>query len=241
MKNFKLFLIIITGVLIMNNPDFLSAQDLKSNGEVARETRSLASFDNIENDGAVNITLIQADIESVVVEADRNLLPVIITKVKDNKLFISTKEGTEIEKSTKLNVYVSFRDLKKLELNSVGNVSSQNQLKLNNLRIGNNSVGNISLNIDCNELEVENNSVGNTTLSGKVNKANIEMNSVGNLKASELTAQILSIESNAVGNAEVNSEKEIYIIQNGMGNITYRGNAVVKKLEKNGIGNVNKK
>ena len=153
----------------MSGTNFVSAQKLKGDGDVTKETRSVASFDIIENDGVVNITLIQADIESVIVEADRNLLPVIITKVKDNTLFISTKEGAEIEKSTKLNVYVSFRDLKKLELNSVGNLSSQNQLKFNNLEIENNSVGNIDLNLDCNKLNIESNSVGNTVLTGKVN------------------------------------------------------------------------
>lgn len=241
MNQIKLFLIILTGVLIMSNPVFLKAQELKGNGDVAKETRSVASFDIIENDGVLNVILIQADKESVVVEADRNLLPVIITKVNDNKLFISTKEGAKIEKSAKLNVYVTFRDLKELELNSVGNVRSQNQLKLNDIKIENNSVGNINLDIDCNDLSLENNSVGNTALTGKVNNAKIEMNSVGNLKASDLIVQTLKIESNAVGNAEVNSEKEIYITQNGMGNITYSGNAVVKKLEKNGFGNVKKK
>lgn len=123
---------------------------------------------------------------------------------------------------------MSFRDLKKLELNSVGNLSSQNQLKLNNLEIENNSVGNIDLNLDCNKLNIESNSVGNTVLTGKVNDFKIELNSVGNLKAFDFVAQTLNIESNAVGNAEVNSQKEISISQNGMGNITYKGDAIVK-------------
>ena len=224
----------------MSGTNFVSAQKLKGDGDVTKETRSVSSFDILENDGLVNITLIHADIESVIVEADRNLLPVIITKVKDNTLFISTKEGAEIEKSTKLNVYVSFRDLKKLELNSVGNLSSQNQLKLNNLEIENNSVGNIDLNLDCNKLNIESNSVGNTVLTGKVNDFKIELNSVGNLKAFDFVAQTLNIESNAVGNAEVNSQKEISISQNGMGNITYKGDAIVKKLDRSGLGNVRK-
>ncbi len=224
----------------MSGTNFVSAQKLKGDGDVTKETRSVSSFEILENDGVVNITLIQADIESVIVEADRNLLPVIITKVKDNTLFISTKEGAEIEKSTKLNVYVSFRDLKKLELNSVGNLSSQNQLKLNNLEIENNSVGNIDLNLDCNKLNIESNSVGNTVLTGKVNDFKIELNSVGNLKAFDFVAQTLNIESNAVGNAEVNSQKEISISQNGMGNITYKGDAIVKKLDRSGLGNVRK-
>lgn len=81
MKILKHFLIILTGVTIMSGMNFVTAQEIKGNGEVTKETRSVASFDIIENDGVVNITLIQADKESVIVEADRNLLPVIITKV----------------------------------------------------------------------------------------------------------------------------------------------------------------
>lgn len=241
MRNLILFLIILTGVLIMTSENYLQAQDLKFNGNDIKETRSVRSFDVIENNGVVNVFLTQSETESVVVEADRNLLPVIVTEVKDNTLFISTKKDTKIDKSVKLNVYVSFRNLKKLELNSVGNVSSENQLKLKNLSIENNSVGNITLNIDCNELSLENNSVGNTTLTGKVNNAKIELNSVGNLTASDLKAQNLTIVNNAVGNAGVNAEKEIYITQNGMGSITYSGNAEVKKLENNGTGIVRKK
>lgn len=241
MKYSNLFLIILTGLLIMTNVNYLPAQDIKGNGNEIKETRSAGSFDVIENDGVINVFLTQGETESIVVEAARNYLPFIVTEVKDNTLFISMKKGAKIEKSAKLNVYVTFRDLKRIELNSVGNVSSENQLKLKNLTIENNSVGNIRLNIDCNELSIENNSVGNTSLSGNVNNVKIELNSVGNLTASDLKAQNLTIVNNAVGNVNVNAEKEIYITQNGTGNITYSGNAEVKKLEKNGSGNVKKK
>ncbi|HMS63964.1 MAG TPA: head GIN domain-containing protein [Ignavibacteria bacterium] len=216
------------------------AQKISGDGNVVKETRSLTSFNKIESDGVVNVILIQSGSEFAEVETDKNLQQIVVTSVKDNTLTITTKKDSEIENSTKLNVYVNFKDIKSLELNSVGNIKSQGQLKLSKLDIENNSVGNIDLNLDCNTLEIENNSVGNTTLTGNVDNCIVELNSVGNLSAFDLVAQTLVIESNAVGNAEVNSVKEISISQNGMGNIVYKGDAVVKKLEKSGLGNVKK-
>jgi len=240
MKNLKLFALILTGVIFMSTATLINAQEIKGNGNVVQETRSVTSFDKIRSDGVMNITLIQGDADFVIVEADKNLQPVIITKVTDNKLIITTKEDAEIKKSTKLNIYITFKNIDKLELNGVGNVKSQNQLNLKILTIENNSVGNIDLNLDCDKIILENNSVGNAEFSGKVNEFNIELNSVGNLKAFDLTAQTLNIESNAIGNAEITCDKEITITQNGLGNISYKGNAVVKKLDKSGFGNVKK-
>ncbi len=240
MKNLKLFSIILTGVIIMSTVISSFAQKISGDGNVVKETRSLTSFNKIESDGVVNVILIQSGSEFAEVETDKNLQQIVVTSVKDNTLTITTKKDSEIENSTKLNVYVNFKDIKSLELNSVGNIKSQGQLKLSKLDIENNSVGNIDLNLDCNTLEIENNSVGNTTLTGNVDNCIVELNSVGNLSAFDLVAQTLVIESNAVGNAEVNSVKEISISQNGMGNIVYKGDAVVKKLEKSGLGNVKK-
>lgn len=224
----------------MSSANFSFAQKITGDGNVVKETRSLTSFNKIESDGIINVTLVQSGSEFAEVEADKNLQSIVVTEVIDSKLIIRTKKDSQIENSTKLNVYVNFKDIESLVLNSVGNINSKGQLNLNSLVIESNSVGNIDLNIDCKKLYAEVNSVGNTTLTGKVDNCNIELNSVGNLKAFDLVAQKLDIESNALGNAEVNSVKEISISQNGMGNILYKGDAIVKKLEKNGLGNVKK-
>lgn len=240
MKNLKLFSAILSGVIIMSTVNLSVAQKISGDGNVVKETRSLTPFNKIESDGVIYITLIQSSSEFAEVEADKNLQSFIVTEVIGNKLIVRPKKDSQIENSTKLNVYVNFKNIESLELNSVGNINSKGQLNLNSMVIENNSVGNIDLNLVCNKLYLEVNSVGNTTLSGRVEDCDIEINSVGNLSAFDLVAQKLKIESNAVGNAEVNSEKEISISQNGMGNISYKGDAIVKKLEKNGMGNIKK-
>jgi len=240
MKNlFYSFLLLLLSFTFIS-AGTINSQSIYGDGNVVKESRTVSSFDKIEINGVVNVYLKQGSSESAVIEADKNLVPYILTSVKNGTLTISTKEDFNLKKSTKLNVYVTLTNLTDLECNSVGNVKTESKLDLNNVNIENNSVGNIDLELDCNKLTLENNSVGNSTLSGNIDIGNIEHNGVGNIKAFDLKADVLTIESNAVGNAEVSSEREIYIELNGMGNINYKGAAAVKKLEKNGLGNIKK-
>jgi len=240
MKISKLFLVIMSALILTGLPFKLSAQTINGNGNVKEQSRTTGTFNSINVTGIVNVFLSQGETEKITVEADDNLLQYIVTKVKDNSLIIKTSEDVEIQKSAKMNVYVVLKSINELELNGVGNVKSESMLTLGNLDIDNNSVGNLDLNLSCIKLDMEINSVGNVTLTGSVQNVNIEQNGVGNLKAFDLSADILKISNNGVGNSEVNSDKEIYIELNGMGNVSYKGNAVIKEMDVNGFGKVNK-
>lgn len=240
MKKLKLFSLILTLSIIMTSSEISLAQDLKGNGIVEKETRSLSSFNEIEINSVLNVFLKQSDIESVTVESDKNLIPYIKTYVKDGRLIIDVKDKFKLKSSTKLNVYVSLKNLTNLINNSVGNVKSENRLSLSSLNIMNNSVGNLELDLSCNSLNAELNSVGDVTFRGNANNANIQNNGVGNLKAGDMTAEVLLIENNSVGNSTVSASRELYIESNGVGNVLYTGNAELKKSESNGVGKIKK-
>ncbi len=240
MKKLKLFSLILTLSIIMTSSEISLAQDLKGNGIVEKETRSLSSFNEIEINSVLNVFLKQSDNESVTVESDKNLIPYIKTYVKDGRLIIDVKDKFKLKSSTKLNVYVSLKNLTNLINNSVGNVKSENRLNLSSLNIMNNSVGNLELDLSCNSLNAELNSVGDVTFRGNANNANIQNNGVGNLKAGDMTAEVLLIENNSVGNSTVSASRELYIESNGVGNVLYSGNAELKKSESNGVGKIKK-
>ncbi len=239
MKNFKPFLLILAVSISINSSDLL-AQKIIGDGNVTKEVRTIAPFDKIQLDGVMSIFLKQDDVESITVESDKNLLPLIEAKVQNNKLIIGTRKDAGIKKSTKMNVYISFKNIDFLEMNGVGNVQSQNQLKLGELRIINSAVGNLNLDLDCDNFTADINSVGSAKFSGKTRNAVIDHNGVGSIKAFDLLVGILRIQSNGVGDSEVNSENEIYIDVNGVGIVSYKGNATVKALNVNGLGKVKK-
>jgi len=240
MKNLNsLFLALAFTILMITAVD-TQAQKITGDGNVVQETRSVGSFEGIKLEGLVNLILLQGNTESLIVETDKNLLPYVMTVIDNNTLAIGNKKDVNIKKSTKMNVYVTIKDLRKIESNGVGSVKSQGKLNLNELKIYSSGVGNYVLDLNADKLEANINSVGNLTFTGKVSSVNIDNSGVGNVKAFDLSTDILKIESNGVGNSEVSSEKEIYINLNGMGNVSYKGNAVVKEMNVNGMGKVTK-
>lgn len=240
MKNsyLKFFFLSLFIFLLYSSGGF--SQSLKGDGNVVKEIKYVEPFDKIVLNGIVNLFLKQGDNEKVEIETDKNLIPYIEIKSSDKTLEITTGKNADIKSSTKLNAYITLKNINEIELNSVGNLKSTGKLELNDINIESNSIGNIELDIDCNKLILECNSIGNVTLSGNADNVDIQQNSIGNVKAFDLKADKLKIENNSIGNSEVYSDKEIYITLNGTGNISYSGSAAVKKLEKNGIGSVKK-
>lgn len=240
MKNFNLYIPALSIIIILVLSINVKSQEVKGNGNVVKEIRKVDSFSEIVAEGVLSVYLSQGNTESIIVETDKNLQPYVITNVKGNSLIIKNKDKTDIEESTMMNVYVTLKDISKLEISGVGKVETKSQLILNELKIDNNGVGNGKLNLKCNKLVADVNSVGNLSLTGEIENAIIQLNGVGNLKAEDLKTEILRIENNGVGNANVNSNKEIYININGIGNVSYKGNAVVKEMNVSGMGKVTK-
>lgn len=238
MINLKLIVFIV--IFLILNSTLSQSQTVRGDGVVIRENRNIPSFNKIQTGGVLNIFLSQGSIESIVVETDRNLINYVETYVKGEALIIKNKDDVEIKKKTKMNVYITLKDIKKMNIDGVGNVKCQTQLDLATLDLDNNGVGNIQLDLKCDRLKADINSVGGVTLSGRVREVSIDHNGVGNVEAFDLVANILKIHSNGVGNSEVNSEDELYIHLNGIGNVSYKGNAVLKELDIHGRGKVQK-
>ncbi|MDZ4711835.1 MAG: head GIN domain-containing protein [bacterium] len=216
------------------------AQKVKGNGNIIKETKTVSPFTSIKMEGVLNVFLSQGTSENIIVEADQNLMSYIETYVIGSQLVINTKEEVEIKSSTKMNVYVTLVDINSIEISGVGNMITDSKLKLGNLTLVSSGVGDVVLNLDCSNLKADINSVGNVELTGTVRNVEIDNNGVGNVKAFDLMANVLKIQNNGVGNAEVNSAGEIYIDLNGIGNVSYKGDAIVKMLNVNGMGKVKK-
>jgi hypothetical protein len=244
MKTFKEFLgfaTILVTMVLLNSCIFDNSEKVSGNGKVEKQDRDVSSFSKIDASGVFNVYLSQGEKESVVIEADDNLLSLITTRVEDNTLFIEQKEHISIKSAKRKDIYITFKDLSKLKINSVGNIRTSNTLHLKELNLDHSGVGNIQLEFECHKLIAEIHSVGQVTLKGKADYADIKNSSVGNTNASELFVNTLHLQNSSVGNVEVHAEKEVYVNSSGIGNVTIRGNAEVKELSSSGIGKVSKK
>ncbi len=212
-----------------------------SNKDAVLEDRSISSFSKLSIHGVFNLYLSQGDKESLRIEADEQTMDKITTRNEGEQLIIELEEGFELFDRDQINIYLTITELDSFEFEGVGNIKTETVLRLKELNLKGDGVGNTKLELEADRIDAEFNLVGNLTLSGKVETINLENNGLGNLDATDLKSQYMTVESNGIGSVEVYCEKEISITANGIGKLTYSGDAEVKKLDRNGIGKVEKK
>ncbi len=207
---------------------------LEGNGKIVTRDVAVSSFDVLKASGVYELRLLQGNTESVKIEADENLQEYFNVKNEGSKLVIDMEKlkNVNLKMKHKLRVYVSFKKLRQMELNTVGDVASEENLSFENLDMNNRSVGNVSLKMTAQKLDLNNSSVGNISLEGKAQDAVVKNNGVGSLSAGSFVVQTMNIENTGVGNAEVNAEKNLKVKDSFLGKVNNKGKAAVRRMNK---------
>jgi hypothetical protein len=205
---------------------------IEGSGNVVTKDISVQSFDQLEASGVFNVSLTQGDKESVKIEAEDNLQQLFEVKNEGSKLIVSMKKDSHFNSKKKMTVYISFKNLKSMDLKMVGNLSSEGNLNFGDLSLDNKSVGSVELALNAQKIDIKNKSVGNLKLSGKAENAVIRSNSVGSIKAADLVVQTMDIDNDGVGSAEVNAAKELKVKDSFLGKVKNVNTANPKRINK---------
>jgi Putative auto-transporter adhesin, head GIN domain len=235
----KYFLIMACAMLVITLATQAQKDDnnkekprIEGSGNVITKDVTVSSFDALNVSGVFNVLLTQGNKESVKIEADDNLQDLFEVKNEGSTLTIGMKKDVNFNSKTKMKVYVTFKSLKSMDLKTVGNISSDNDLKFGDLKINNKSVGSVDLKMTAQNLDIDNKSVGNVKLGGKADNAVIKNKGVGSMQAADFVVQKMNIENNGVGNAEVNAERELVIKDSFLGKVNNKGKATARRIKK---------
>ena len=209
-------------------------ETIEGNGKLVTKEVPVSAFDVLKAKGVYELKLSQGAKESVKIEADENLQNLFQVRNEGNELVIDMKDlnHKNLKIKNKMRVYVTFKNLKELDLSTVGNVASEEQLAFDDLNMENKSVGNVDLKLTANKIDLKNKSVGNVKLSGKAEDAVFKNSGVGSLEAGSFVVQTMNIENSGVGSARVNAEKDLKVKDSFMGKVENKGKATVRKMNK---------
>ncbi len=235
MKKNHLFVFIALCALLLQ-----SCKDcVTGSGDSVEEERIVTEFSTIDLQCSADVIIkdrILSDKNMVVVKAQANILPMIVTRVIGNKLVIDM-EGC-IMNSNAIEVYVYVNEISEVNLGGSGNIRSENALRGDVMEINLGGSGKIDLKLKTNVAEVSLNGSGNIKLDGNVNKALFEINGSGDIDAASLMCQKVSVSNNGSGDVSVNASLEIDLNLNGSGDIRYSGRAEIIKKNDNGSGEI---
>lgn len=238
MRKFFLLFAVASFVTVVN----VHAQDTKDNdkdkpkiegsGNIITKTVNVQPFDQIDVSGVFSLKLSQGNKEEVKIEADDNLQDLFEVNNDGSKLTIKMKKESSFNSKKGLTVYITFKKLKSMDLQTVGNVSSDNNLSFDDLKIGNKSVGSVDLSLTAQTINLNNKGVGKLKLKGKADNAVIRNKSVGSIDASGFVVQKMDIDNNGIGSAQVNAEKELKVKDSFLGKVSNKGGAPVQRMKK---------
>jgi Putative auto-transporter adhesin, head GIN domain len=186
---------------------------------VRSEPRDVSGFDEVELRGVGNLSIEQADNDSLTVEAEEDVLPKIRTEVENSRLTIGPEPNTTINKTKPINYRLAVKDLNALEVSGSGDVEAEG--------------------IDTDELAVHISGAGDVEISGSADSQDVDLSGSGDYKAEELESKEAKIDVRGSGSATVNVSDELEAEVSGSGSVEYVGDPTINQ-DVSGAGEVRK-
>jgi hypothetical protein len=184
----------------------------------AQETRELPVFTSISTQGAYKLVVTAGQPQSVVVTADEDQLPKLITKVVGDNLVISMPDEKNFKWKDKVSIVIGVAQLNRFQLEGVGN-TTLNQLAGE-------------------EFFLKYQGVGTMTLNGKVQRFTARVEGVGTVNARELDARFVDARLEGIGSAKVRASETLNVKVEGLGSVTYYGNPAHVTKTAEGFGSI---
>ena len=127
---------------------------VSGSGNVITEDRTLDDIDRITVQGSANVVLRQETTQSVSVEADDNIVPIITTEVRGGELFISNSQSYRTRNA--VTVYVAIPSVRSLRVQGSADIVSETSLEGSTLEMSASGSGDIRSEVYYDELTANN-------------------------------------------------------------------------------------
>ena len=207
-------------------------------GKVVNETVKVIGFDQVALDGMGTLIITQGKNESLIIEAEDNVIPHIKTSVQNNKLQISYDNVSTPTPTKPVIFHLSVKNLNSIDVSGAAKMNAVN-LKSDQLNVFLNGAaeGNLT-NLQLKSLILTISGAGNLNASGKADAQTITINGAGEYSAPSLNTSNTTVTINGAGKTTVKVSEMLNAIINGGGEVVYFGNPKLTK-QVNGMGKIN--
>lgn len=199
-------------------------------GQATKQSRQVEAFNGVALSFSGNVQITQAAQQQVVIEADKDVLDIIITEVNGNTLVIKTKNGQWRDLGD-VNVMISMPDITSLSVSGSGDIRSETALKTPEIKVNVSGSGSIYLQqLESPNVEAEITGSGDIKLAGNStdqSRLKTIITGSGSYKGEGLVVGEAHVTITGSGSATVNVLKELDTNITGSGSVMYKGNPLV--------------
>lgn len=231
MKKIIFTLILTPFVLLFSNASF-------ADDRIERDY-DVEDFTNIYLKGPYEVHLRQSNKCSLTIIAKEDYFDRLEVDSDGDELVIDL-EGKNYKKTKSIEVYIQFKDLDKIEITGAVDLTCENQIKTNNLKLEFEGAGNVELNISSDKIISEISGVGNFEIEGETDYHKVEFSGIGNYEAHNLRSKYTIVESNGIGSVKVYASNRFKGEATGIGSIEYYGDPDDVSIDASGLGSVSR-
>lgn len=207
----------------------------------SRQTRQVSGFHGISVTSGIDLYLTQKVSEEVVVEANSEDIDKIITEVEGGilKIYIKEKSWFNFDwKSRPRKVYVSFKDIDKIDASAGADVISENRFKLDELKVDSSSGSDVKLELDARDVRVGSSSGSDISLKGTAVSLQADASSGSDIDAADLQTKNCDASASSGSDVKVNVTETLNASASSGGDVYYSGNPKTKDINESSGGDV---
>jgi hypothetical protein len=202
--------------------DWSETPTVRGSGNTVSETRVVSQFDRVTVSGSGQMLIVQDDQESLTIQADDNLLPLIKSEVLEGQLKIGP-EHVNLSPTKTIHYSLHLKNIKELQL-SGSLAAAARALKADPLFLGISGSGKLQVQkLEAGDLKVQISGSGDIDLGGKVNRQDIHISGSGNYRAGNCESQDAVIHVSGSADATVWVHGALDAQVSGSGDIKYYG------------------
>lgn len=203
-----------------------------SNAAALTETRVIGPFDKLKAGKGINVTLIESDVEKVVIHIVNATPEDVITQLEGKTIVLKMK--TMIKKGVAVQAYVHYKKLTEIHAGGGATIDSDATFTAEKLTVIVGADALIEMDVDVKQLNAEL-TAGRIELTGDADAQQVVANTAARYNCGELKSKEAFVKVNTGGQATVNVSDRISGTAGGGGKIYYTGNpAKVEKTESMG-------
>lgn len=225
-KNTALILMLLSLVMFSSCDD--DHRKVRGEGPTATETRFVRSFDELRLKVDGDVYLTQGPAKEIRIEAQRNILDIIETDVRNHRLEVTFGRHW-VNRHNGIRIYITTPDINALTVDGSGSIVGENALTTHDLNLYINGSGRIDLEIErCDQLNSDINGSGDIYLEGgSCEIHDVDISGSGKVRAFSLLSRNVDVNISGSGNCELNVQQKLEARISGSGTIYYKGNPSV--------------
>ncbi len=208
--------------------EFFGSKTVAGSGHAGSVKRELGSFHQVSLNLPSTVELVQGDSESVVIDADDNLLPLVETVVKSGELIIRPVKGVNLAHGTKIKLRLNARSIDTLTLAGSVDVSAARLLSPR-FKADIAGAGSITIqDLKSDTVAVSIAGSGRFEVRGDTKAMDVNISGSGDVLTSRLSAQDVKVSIAGTGNAKLWVHNSLSISIAGSGDVEYYGEGTLK-------------